>query len=101
MRRFLICVAVGGYSVWVWADPATVHRKETPAETKARGTSHTFDEEDIAGKRRDPLGSLIKRNQVDMKTDLIQLRTDWNEKIEDSLDQIGSVPPVDISSSSP
>jgi len=52
--------------------------------------------DDITGKRRDPLGSIGNRTQLENKTELIQIRVNWNEEIEDSWEKIDSSAPFPV-----
>ncbi len=100
MRSMLLGLILSGVSSGLLAAPPekTGQNSSSASPGGKRGGSTTlnFDEEDVGGKRRDPLGSIVNRSQADVKTNLIQLRTDWNEEINDSIHYIGGFTPLEI-----
>ena len=75
------------------APPESQKQSPSAAGKKASATTLNFEEEDVGGKRRDPLGSIANRGQADVSTNLIQLRTDWDDEIAESMNYIGGALP--------
>lgn len=100
MRRVILGLILSGVSSGLWAAPPEKAGEKgspsSPGGKRAGSTTLNFEEEDVGGKRRDPLGSIVNRSQADVKTNLIQLRTDWNEEINDSIHYIGGFTPLKI-----
>jgi hypothetical protein len=94
---FLFLIAIGVTGSAFSTPPKSGNPKPQPAGSKRAGsTTLNFEEEDVGGKRRDPLGSIVNRSQVTTTTNLIQLRTNWEEEINDSMDYIGTIPPLQM-----
>lgn len=96
MRSVLLGLILSGISSGLLAAPREKGSSASPGGERGGSTTLNFDEEDVGGKRRDPLGSIVNRSQADVKTNLIQLRTDWNEEIDDSIHYIGGFAPLEI-----
>ncbi len=100
MRSVLLGLILSGISSGLLAAPREKAGEKgssaSPGGERGGSTTLNFDEEDVGGKRRDPLGSIVNRSQADVKTNLIQLRTDWNEEIDDSIHYIGGFAPLEI-----
>ena|SRR3989338_777644 len=100
MRNVLLGLILSGMSNGLLAVPSEKIKEKgpsnTPKEKQGSSTTVNFDEENVGGKRRDPLGSIINRNQAEVKTNLIQLRIDWNDEINDSFHYIGQFPSLEM-----
>ncbi len=95
MRALFFIIIAVGYAEFSFSVPPKTAPAQ-PANKSSSSTSLNFDAEDVGAKRRDPLESIVTRNKVDASTSLVQRRTNWKDEINESMEYMGALPPLEM-----
>ena len=95
---FMLAMAFGVLTTWASTDSAWAKgrekfiTREAKSAKSAKGdkTKVNFDEVDIGGQRKTPLGSLVNNNRLDKNYDFIKLRQRWHPEMIESASSLES-----------